>query len=190
MGWSIRLVRFHSDLLKTLPSREQVTSRPICWIACRAICFATAKSSRQGSSDLDNFKAAEEFRTILSSLFALNAIREDLLRLLQLGTTILAKSLSARLMKYNSIRRPELGPLGETFLEARDRAIVEALFVSNPGGGLVDTVLTFATHLRLGPRALRELRPSEDALVRGAMFSRPPFCRRCPAKLVPKFQSS
>jgi len=31
--------------------------------------------------------------------------------------------------------------LGETFWEARDRAIVEALFVNNPGGGLVETVL-------------------------------------------------
>jgi len=55
-------------------------------------------------------------------------------------------------MKYVSIRRPEAGPFGDTFLEARERAMVGALFVNSPGGGLVDTVFTFATHLWLDPR--------------------------------------
>jgi hypothetical protein len=57
------------------------------------------------------------------------------------------------LTKYVSILRPEAGPLGETFRDARDRAIVEALFVNNPGGGLVDTVFTFVTHLLPDARA-------------------------------------
>lgn len=52
----------------------------------------------------------------------------------------------ARLMKYVSIRRPEIGPLGDTFFEARVRAIVEALLVKSPSGGCVESVFTFATH--------------------------------------------
>ena len=70
-------------------------------------------------------------------------------------------------MKYVSMRRPEAGPLGDTFLEARDRAMVEAPFVNNPGGGLVDTVFTFATHLRPDPRA--------EAFFRDAICTRPPL---------------
>src|SRR4029434_9603636 len=42
------------------------------------------------------------------------------------------KPLPARLMKYVSIRMPEEGPLGETFLEASDLAMVAALLVNNP----------------------------------------------------------
>lgn len=41
----------------------------------------------------------------------------------------------ARLIKYVSMRMPEPGPLGETFFEANDRAIVEASFVKSPFGG-------------------------------------------------------
>jgi hypothetical protein len=52
-----------------------------------------------------------------------------------------------RFMKYVSIRMPELGPLGETFFEARALAIVVALFVNNPAGGCVESVFTLATHL-------------------------------------------
>lgn len=42
---------------------------------------------------------------------------------------------------------PELGPFGETFFEARVRAMVEALLVNSPGGGCVESVLTLDTHL-------------------------------------------
>ena len=50
-------------------------------------------------------------------------------------------------MKCVNILMPELGPFGETFLEARVRAIVEALLVNSPGGGCVESVFTLATHL-------------------------------------------
>jgi len=56
-------------------------------------------------------------------------------------------------MKYVSIRSPDPGPFGETFLEARVRAMIAALFVNNPAGGCVESVLTLDTHLfpvRLG----------------------------------------
>jgi hypothetical protein len=49
----------------------------------------------------------------------------------------------ARFMKYNNILNPDPTPLGETFLEASDRAIVFALFVKSPAGGKVETVVTF-----------------------------------------------
>src|SRR5260370_40683538 len=42
---------------------------------------------------------------------------------------------------------PDPGRLGETRLEASDRAMVAALLVNSPFGGKVDTVLTSATHL-------------------------------------------
>ena len=38
-------------------------------------------------------------------------------------------------MKYVSIRMPETGPLGETFLEASVLAMTGALLVNSPGGG-------------------------------------------------------
>ena len=44
---------------------------------------------------------------------------------------------------------PDCGPLGDTRLEARVRAMVEALQVKSPGGGCVESVLTFATHFFL-----------------------------------------
>lgn len=44
------------------------------------------------------------------------------------------------------MRMPDADPLGETFFEARVRAIVDALRVNNPAGGWVESVLTFATH--------------------------------------------
>jgi hypothetical protein len=40
---------------------------------------------------------------------------------------------------------PEAGPFGETFFEARDRAMVAASLVKRPSGGKVETVLTVAT---------------------------------------------
>ena len=63
----------------------------------------------------------------------------------------------ARFIKYVSIRIPDPGPFGETFLEARVRAMVAALFVNNPDGGCVESVLTVDTHLfpvRLGIKLL------------------------------------
>ena len=39
------------------------------------------------------------------------------------------------LRKYVSIRKPETGPLGETFFDASDRAMTLALFVNRPSGG-------------------------------------------------------
>src|SRR5581483_1325288 len=53
-----------------------------------------------------------------------------------------------RLMKYNSIRRPEVGPFGETSGEASVFAMVAASFVNRPSGGNVDTVFTLATQFR------------------------------------------
>jgi hypothetical protein len=44
------------------------------------------------------------------------------------------------------MRRPDCGPFGETFLEARVLAIVAALFVNRPVGGCVESVLTFEIH--------------------------------------------
>jgi hypothetical protein len=52
----------------------------------------------------------------------------------------------ARLMKYVSMRMPEPGPLGETFFDARTRAIVLASLLNNPGGGWVESVVTWETH--------------------------------------------
>ena len=42
---------------------------------------------------------------------------------------------------------PEVGPFGDTFLDASVLAIVDALLLKSPGGGLVQSVFTFATHL-------------------------------------------
>jgi hypothetical protein len=55
------------------------------------------------------------------------------------------KPLPPRLIKYVSMRMPDPGPLGETFFEASDRAIVEASLVNTPFAGCVESVLTFAT---------------------------------------------
>jgi len=44
------------------------------------------------------------------------------------------------------MRRPDCGPFGETFLEAKALAIVAALFVNRPFGGCVESVLTRETH--------------------------------------------
>ena len=46
------------------------------------------------------------------------------------------------------MRMPEPGPLGDTFVEARLRAMVAALLVNKPAGGWVESVCTLATHLR------------------------------------------
>lgn len=51
----------------------------------------------------------------------------------------------ARLMKYVSILMPEAGPFGETFFDARLRAMVAAFCVKSLGGGCVESVVTFDT---------------------------------------------
>lgn len=53
--------------------------------------------------------------------------------------------LPPRLMKYVSIRIPDPGPFGETFREARVRAMVAASFVNRPAGGCVESVVTLET---------------------------------------------
>ena len=57
--------------------------------------------------------------------------------------------------KYVSMRIPDGGPLGETFLEASTRAIVGALFVNRPAGGWVESVFTLATQRFLFFKATR-----------------------------------
>ena len=54
------------------------------------------------------------------------------------------------------MRIPEPGPFGETFSEARARAMVSASFVNRPAGGCVESVVTRATQ-RL-PGGTRDLR--------------------------------
>jgi hypothetical protein len=49
-------------------------------------------------------------------------------------------------MKYVSMRIPEDGPLGDTFLDANALAIAPALRVKSPLGGWVESVVTLATH--------------------------------------------
>ena len=44
------------------------------------------------------------------------------------------------------MRMPDPGPLGETFFEARVRAMVAALLLKRPLGGCVESVVTFAIH--------------------------------------------
>jgi hypothetical protein len=57
------------------------------------------------------------------------------------------KVLPARLIKNVSMRIPEPGPLGETFFDARVRAIVSGSLLNNPSGGCVESVLTLPDHL-------------------------------------------
>ena len=44
------------------------------------------------------------------------------------------------------MRMPDCGPFGETFFDASVLAITDAFFLKSPGGGWVESVLTFATH--------------------------------------------
>jgi hypothetical protein len=44
---------------------------------------------------------------------------------------------------------PDCGPFGETFFDASVLAITDAFFLKSPGGGWVESVLTFATHFLL-----------------------------------------
>ena len=56
------------------------------------------------------------------------------------------KFFPARFIKKFNMRIPDPGPLGETFLDARDLAIVSASLVKSPGGGKVETVFTCPDH--------------------------------------------
>src|SRR6185312_2560404 len=56
------------------------------------------------------------------------------------------KFFPARFIKKFNMRIPEPGPLGETFLDARDFAIVSASLVKSPSGGKVETVFTCPDH--------------------------------------------
>ena len=47
------------------------------------------------------------------------------------------------------MRIPDWTPFGDTFLDASDLAIVEALLLNRSLGGCVESVLTLATHLFL-----------------------------------------
>lgn len=73
------------------------------------------------------------------------------------------------------MRMPEAGPLGETFFEAKARAMAVALRLNSPAGGWVESVFTFAAH-RL---------PLERLLVGFLADVTPPFApqglhgRRC-----------
>ena len=72
------------------------------------------------------------------------------------------------------MRRPEVGPLGETFLDANTRAMVGASFVNRPGGGKVETVVTLETQrLFVLPDTLflvcADLCPDLREAVRGAV---------------------
>ncbi len=40
---------------------------------------------------------------------------------------------------------PEVGPFGETFFDASERAMALALFVKSPAGGCVESVVTLET---------------------------------------------
>jgi len=53
------------------------------------------------------------------------------------------------------MRIPDPGPFGDTFFEARLRAMVAALFVNNPFGGCVESLVTVRTHLFCFPLPLR-----------------------------------
>jgi len=44
------------------------------------------------------------------------------------------------------MRIPEPGPLGDTFFDAKVRAMVSAFRVKRPFGGYVETVVTLAIH--------------------------------------------
>jgi len=70
------------------------------------------------------------------------------------------------LIKYVSILIPELGPFGEIFLEARERAMVAAFLVNKPLGGCVESVVTLETQ-RLADGALeRDLVADVDFFFR------------------------
>jgi hypothetical protein len=58
--------------------------------------------------------------------------------------------LPALFMKKVNILIPDPGPLGETFFEASERAIVSAPFVKSPSGGNEETVFTLCDHF-FGP---------------------------------------
>jgi hypothetical protein len=81
------------------------------------------------------------------------------------------------------MRMPEAGPLGETFFEARLRAITGALFVKRSLGGWVESVVTLRTQrfpgagFAEGVLFAADLRPVEtDFFLDAADFFAAPRC--------------
>lgn len=69
------------------------------------------------------------------------------------------------------MRIPEPGPLGETFVDARERAMVEALLLNRPASGWVESVVTFADHFlffvfRAADFPFVAMRPSRERVLR------------------------
>jgi hypothetical protein len=56
------------------------------------------------------------------------------------------QSVAGTIDEVVSMRRPEVAPFGDTFFDARVRAIVAASLLNKPSGGWVESVLTDATH--------------------------------------------
>ena len=98
-------------------------------------CYEFARSSARfdhSCSSLGHQAAAFRFRAFLSRSTRFES--KDLAS----SSSVLRSAVSpfpARFMKYVSIRMPEPGPFGETFLEGNVLAIVVALLVNSPAGG-------------------------------------------------------
>jgi len=80
------------------------------------------------------------------------------------------------------MRRPEAGPLGETFFEASDLAIVAAFLVNKPAPGCVESVFTLATHLRLRFVGIFPYRPLKYCTARSCA------CAAFRVRKVPKLR--
>ena len=77
------------------------------------------------------------------------------------------------------MRMPEDGPLGDTFFEASDWAMVEARLVKRPFGGWVESVVTVLTQRFLfpGDLFLDGMRPLLSGRREGGRF----LARRAPS---------
>ena len=71
---------------------------------------------------------------------------------------------------------PDRRPYGETFFDARVRAMVAALFVNSPVGGWVESVVTFDTH---GLPFLTAMEPSSTLEI----LNRPLVSFRCTSRV-------
>ena len=77
--------------------------------------------------------------------FPMNPAGEQRLGFFQFRPAGGTQTASAAVDEVSQHAEPEAGPFGETFFEARLRAMVAALLVKSPGGGKVETVFTLAT---------------------------------------------